>query len=87
IYDREVPAEEKLAGKARELGRLRAEYGNVVPAEPNNAFLVSVAVYTQMVPGFERLLADSGGNLPAFYDRVRELAASERSDRQRLSSR
>jgi predicted aminopeptidase len=32
-------------------------------------------VYTQMVPAFERLLADSGGNLPAFYARVRELAA------------
>lgn len=87
IYGKEIPAEEKLAGKAREFARLRAEYGNVVPAEPNNAFLVSVAVYTQMVPGLERLLADSGGNLPAFYARVRELAASERADRAQLSSR
>jgi predicted aminopeptidase len=87
IYGKEVPAEEKLASKAQEFARLRAEYGNVVPAEPNNAFLVSIAVYTQMVPGLERLLADSGGNLPAFYARVRELAASERADRARLSSR
>jgi predicted aminopeptidase len=75
IYDNKGSSEEKQAGKALEFARLRAEYGNIVPAEPNNAFLVSVSVYTQMVPAFERLLADSGGNLPAFYARVRELAA------------
>jgi predicted aminopeptidase len=75
IYEKNVSSEEKQAGKALEFARLRAEYGNIVPMEPNNAFLVSVSVYTQMVPAFERLLADSGGNLPAFYARVRELAA------------
>jgi predicted aminopeptidase len=75
IYEKDISPEEKQAGKALEFARLRAEYGNVVPMEPNNAFLVSVAVYTQLVPAFERLLADCGGNLPAFYARVRELSA------------
>ncbi len=75
IYRQEISAEEKQAHKASEFARLRAEYGNIVPIEPNNAFLVSVSVYTQMVPAFERLLADAGGNLPAFYARVQELAA------------
>jgi predicted aminopeptidase len=58
------------------------EYGNIVPAEPNNAFLVSISVYTQMVPGFERLLAEAGGNLPAFYKRVGELAKVEKPARE-----
>ncbi len=71
----ESDSSDKLNQKTAEFARLRAEYGNVVPMEPNNAFLVSVSLYTQMVPAFERLLADSGGNLPAFYARVRELAA------------
>jgi len=71
----ESDSSDKLSQKKVEFARLRAEYGNVVPMEPSNAFLVSVSVYTEMVPAFERLLADSGGNLPAFYARVRELAA------------
>ncbi|HEX6267410.1 MAG TPA: aminopeptidase [Burkholderiales bacterium] len=86
IYEMDITPEEKLERKAREFARLRARYGNFIPAEPNNAFLVSVALYTQMVPEFERLLADAGGNLPAFYARVRELAARKRSSRE-LSSR
>ena len=71
----ESDSSDKLNQKTVEFARLRAEYGNIVPMEPNNAFLVSVSVYTQMVPAFERLLADAGGNLPAFYARVRELSA------------
>lgn len=49
-------------------------------AEPNNAFLASYATYTDLVPMFERLLAESKGDLPAFYARVKQLA-SERSSR------
>ena len=33
----------------------------------NNAQIASVAMYTQLVPGFQKLLADSGGDLPRFY--------------------
>ena len=84
IYAMEVSNDEKLARKAQEFERLRARYGNFIPREPNNAFLVSIAVYTRLVPAFERLLADAGGNLPAFYAAVRELAASERSSRDPL---
>ena len=59
----------------------KAEYGSVVPAEPNNAFLVSIAVYTELVPAFERLLAENGGDLPALYKRVRELAGADKKAR------
>jgi predicted aminopeptidase len=81
IYASDMTSEEKLRQKAQEFARLRAEYGAIVPAEPNNAFLVSISVYTQLVPEFERLLAQAGGRLPAFYAQVRELASIERSSR------
>jgi len=48
---------------------------------PNNASLAAVSLYTQQVPGFRALLAQSGGDLPAFYARVRELAALDKPER------
>ncbi len=81
IYASDLPEAEKKRLKAEEFARLRAEYGGIVPAEPNNAFLVSISVYTQLVPAFERLLAEARGNLPAFYQRVRELAKAEKKAR------
>ena len=49
----------------------------------NNAQVASIAVYTQMVPAFEALLAQSGGDLPEFYRRVRGLAAQPKPERNR----
>jgi predicted aminopeptidase len=40
----------------------------------NNANLAAVATYTQRVPAFAKLLADQHGDLPRFYQAVRELA-------------
>lgn len=48
--------------------------------EPNNAFLASFATYTELLPSFEKLLADAKGDLPAFYVLARKLAR-ERSSR------
>jgi predicted aminopeptidase len=47
----------------------------------NNAQLASVAIYTQLVPGFQQLLADSGGDLPRFFAVVEALAKMPESDR------
>ena len=58
-----------------------------MPAEPNNAFLVSVALYTELVPAFERLLAASGGSLDRFYARARELAQEGRAQRDAVLAR
>jgi predicted aminopeptidase len=77
VYLSDVPAEEKRRVKAEEFARLRAEYGAFIPLQPSNAFLVSISVYTQLVPAFEQLLAQSG-SLDKFYGRVRELAAGEK---------
>jgi predicted aminopeptidase len=47
----------------------------------NNAQLASVATYYQCVPGFERLLAEQGGDLLSFYAAARELAKQPRASR------
>jgi predicted aminopeptidase len=65
---------------------LRAEYPTLVPAEPNNAYLVSIALYTQLVPQFEALLGACGGDLKMFYERAEALAARPREARTALTS-
>jgi predicted aminopeptidase len=47
----------------------------------NNAQLASVATYFDCVPGFKRLLDESGGDLARFYAAVRALAALPRLER------
>jgi predicted aminopeptidase len=84
IYASGAPPEAMRGRKRAEFDRLRAQYPGAVPAEPNNAFLASIALYTEMVPGFERLLAENGGDLQKFYARVRQLASSERAVRDTL---
>jgi predicted aminopeptidase len=50
---------------------------------PNNASIVSIALYDDKVPAFRALLAQCGGDLPVFYARVRELAAMPKGERDR----
>ncbi|HSU76319.1 MAG TPA: aminopeptidase [Burkholderiales bacterium] len=87
IYASRLPREQLLEQKRGELERLRAAFPNVVPAEPNNAFLVSIALYTELVPAFERLLAASGGDLDRFYARARELAHEPQAERDAVLAR
>jgi predicted aminopeptidase len=86
VYAMKLSREELIEHKRGEWARLRAQYP-ALPAEPNNAFLASIAVYTELVPAFQRLLAESG-SMENFYKRVKQLARSERSERAtQLSSR
>jgi len=69
---------------------LRAQWGGHAPFDAwfaqdiNNAHLASIATYFACVPGFERELKAVGGNLPAFYRRVRELAKLDQEHRDLL---
>jgi predicted aminopeptidase len=69
---------------------LKGQWGGHAPfdawfaADLNNAHLASIATYFACVPGFERELKAAGGNLPAFYLRVRELAKLDRQQRDLL---
>jgi predicted aminopeptidase len=66
---------------------LKAEWGGHAPFEAwfnedlNNADLASIATYYNCVPGFERELRTAGGDLTAFYARVRELAKLDQEKR------
>jgi predicted aminopeptidase len=71
-----------LERKRAEFERLRSQFPNVVPAEPNNAFLVSIALYNELVPPLERLLAKEG-SLDAFYTAAKKLAHEGAAERKR----
>jgi predicted aminopeptidase len=81
LYQGNISREEKLQLKRGEFDRLRADYPAIVPAEPNNAFLVSIALYTEMVPAFERLLAACNGDLKEFYQRAGKIGGLPKDER------
>jgi predicted aminopeptidase len=55
--------------------KVRTGYDQWISDGLNNAHLASVGTYFDCVPGFNRLLAANGGNLPAFYAAVRNMKA------------
>jgi predicted aminopeptidase len=70
LYREPLPQAEIRARKKAEFDRLRAAWPGIVPLEPNNAFLVSIALYNERVPELQRLLRESS-SLPAFYARAK----------------
>jgi predicted aminopeptidase len=81
LYASALPADIMRARKGEEFDRLRKQFPGAVPAKPSNAFLASVSLYTELVPAFEHLLAENGGDLKKFYASVEQLARSDRSVR------
>ena len=59
-----------------------AGYDRWFEQTPNNALLVSVSLYTQLVPAFEALLNEQGGDLPKFYAAVKTLAKLDKPARE-----
>ena len=58
-----------------------AGYDRFFTQNPNNAQLASVAVYAELVPGFQALLQGQGGDLSKFYKAVRDLASLPKTER------
>ncbi len=94
LYQAPIPEgemrERKRAVFARLVSELRAlgeRYGveSALAAEldgrPNNARLASLSTYYECVPGFQRVLAEQGHDLPRFYSAVRSLAKLPREQR------
>jgi predicted aminopeptidase len=79
-----------FAAMRASFARLKAGWGGHAPFEAwfdgdlNNAHLASVATYFACVPGFKRELEAVGGNLTAFYVRVRALAKLDQAARDAL---
>ncbi len=49
----------------------------------NNAQLSTVTSYNDLVPNFERLLVQNGGNLEKFYSKVIEISVLDETQRQK----
>ena len=87
--------EDKRAAKVRTFEAMRADYVKLKQTwggfkgydwwfdQPlNNAQLASVVIYTQLVAGFQKLLAENGGDLTAFYLEIKGLAKLSKDSRQ-----
>lgn len=74
-----------LASEVRDLemrlGLHRTLYDHWIKEGLNNARLASEANYYDCVPGFERLLADQGNDLPRFYAAAREMSKLPMAER------
>ncbi len=94
VYASGLAPEGMREAKRAEFDRLRERYGalksrwggyagydRLIAQGPNNAMLAAYSTYTQLVPAFERLLKEAGGDLPEFYARVKKLAALPRDQR------
>jgi predicted aminopeptidase len=95
LYKTEIPADLMRERKAEILRELEEEYQVLKRRDwegfggydawfgrkPNNAQLASVAIYTQLVPGFQALLKREDGNLTRFYAAVRKLALLPKEER------
>ncbi len=77
IYSGGASAEQMRTSKAAELARLRESLtalGLKSAGDLNNARLAAVATYHRCVPALTALLAEHGGDLPAYYAAIRALA-------------
>ena len=59
-----------------------AGYDRFFAQELNNAHLVPVATYSELVPGFRRVLAENGGDFKRFYAAAREIGKLPKEQRQ-----
>jgi predicted aminopeptidase len=95
LYAQSLTPDEMRARKQAVLAQMRKEYDGLKQTwggfagydrwfqQPlNNAHFASIAIYTQLVPGFEQVLHDSGGDLPRFYAQVKEIAKLPAPDRE-----
>ena len=94
FYARPASIEEKREGKRLLFAQMNGEYGalkaswggysgfdRLFARGANNAFLSSIASYTELVPAFRALLGKKKGDLAAFYQAVRDLAKLDKAER------
>lgn len=100
LYASDRAADEQRVAKARLFSALRSDYAElnagwggysgydaVFDDDLNNARLASLALYSELVPAFEVLLAECRQDLPLFYQRVAALAALDADARRAALTR
>jgi predicted aminopeptidase len=88
LYRAHLGVEAKRERKKAEFQRLAADPDYLASSAgfegpPNNALLAAFATYSRLVPAFERLLAENGGDLEKFYAAVKALARLDKAERDR----
>jgi predicted aminopeptidase len=94
MYRSDAPASAKRAGKRQIFDALREDYADLkdswggfagydryFASELTNAHLAAIGAYNVLVPAFDALLAEAGGDLPRFYEEVRRLAGLPKDER------
>ncbi len=85
MREKKAAAFAQLATQIRDLEQRQGVHSSVydewIAQGLNNARLASMANYYDCVPGFERLLAQVGNDLPRFYAAARELARLPKAER------
>jgi predicted aminopeptidase len=94
IYAAAIPDDMKRVRKAKAFRAMQAEYQHLKSSwngfagydrwfsqQLNNAQLASASLYTQMVPAFQQLLTEKGGDLPRFYRAVKDIGALPEGER------
>jgi predicted aminopeptidase len=94
LYESPLSDQEKRREKSDTFAAMKAEYRSLRTswggyagydrffAEGlNNAHLVPVATYSELVPGFRRLLAENDGDLRRFYAAVKEIGKLPKGER------
>ena len=94
LYASALPDAQKRQKKAETFAALKAEYLELKSSwegfagydrffseELNNAHLVPIATYSELVPGFRRVLAQNGGDFRRFYAAVREIGKLPKEQR------
>lgn len=87
LYAQQLAPEQMLLRKQQRIAQLRTDYQQLrarwggyggydswFDQDLNNAQLLTVATYNDLVPGFRRLLADCSDELSCFYAQVQALA-------------
>jgi predicted aminopeptidase len=96
LYASDLPDDEKRVRKAEIFADMRTEYERIkagwdgapvfdrwFASGANNAGIVAAGLYADHVQQFAALLAAESGDLPRFYERVRELAVLPKAERER----
>lgn len=94
LYASDLADADKRNRKAAAFEHLKAEYGALKQSwggfagydrffagELNNAHIVPVATYSELVPAFRQLLAENKGDFPGFYAAVRAIGGLSKEKR------
>ena len=95
MYQSSKPDSEKLRLKVKLIADMQKDYltfkqqwqgydgyDNFVLSNMNNAKILTVSTYQDWVPALIVLLQELNGDLPAFYQRCRELAKMTKAERE-----